>query len=62
LHQRAIDAQLRWPLKQAQLWDGISRNGNGFRLDLIALCHFGKGERLIVANEDRYACYAGLGL
>jgi outer membrane phospholipase A len=34
---------------------------NYFRLDLLAHCFFGKAERLIVANESRYACYLGLG-
>lgn len=58
----ALEAQLRFPFKKAQLWDGISTSGNGFRLDFLVHCHFGKGERLTIANENRYACYAGVGL
>ncbi len=62
LRQRSLDAQFRWPFKQAQVWGGASRDGNGFRLDFIAHCFVGKGERLTVANENRYSCYAGVGL
>jgi len=34
---------------------------NYFHLDLLVHCFFGRGERLITANEARYSCYAGVG-
>jgi outer membrane phospholipase A len=62
LREKSVELQIRWPFKRAQVWNGASRNGNGFRLDLLALCHLGKGERLTVANESHYSCYLGVGL
>jgi hypothetical protein len=58
----ALEAELRSPLQRLQLRDRGRSNVNGFRLDLLTVCHFGKGERLIIANEARYSCYAGFGL
>jgi hypothetical protein len=60
--QTSADLEVRWSLKRAQVWDGLSVKGNGFRLDLLARCFLGRGERLVVANETHYSCYAGLGL
>ncbi|MEO8177634.1 MAG: phospholipase A [Deltaproteobacteria bacterium] len=62
VRQSALAAQLRLPFKKAQVWDGLSQHGNGFRLDFILHCHVGKGERLTTANQPQYACYAGVGL
>jgi outer membrane phospholipase A len=59
---RSLDAELRWSLKKAQILDTEGLHGNGFRLDLLARCFFGKGERLMVANEHHTSCYAGVGL
>jgi hypothetical protein len=58
----SLEAELRLPLQRLQLTDPTGANAIGFRIDLLAMCHFGKGERLIIANEDRYSCYAGIGL
>lgn len=62
LRQRSVDTELRWSIKHAQLWDGLALHGNGFRVDILARCFMGKGERLMVADETHYSCYGGLGL
>jgi hypothetical protein len=59
IREHSVNAELRYSLKGEQL---VSATDNFFRLDIIGQCFYGRAERLITANETKWACYLGLGM
>ncbi len=59
IREYSVNMELRYSLKGEQL---VSQKDNFFRLDIMGQCFYGKAERLITANETKFACYLGLGM